>query len=155
MGKKLTELNAAASLTDADLLLAVTDVATTATSKKALLSVLKTYVGTNPTITNFTEAVYAPSAGSAWTIDLANGTAQKLTTNANATITLPAASAGKSYTLLVAYGGAHTLTFAGGGTLKWAGGTAPTATSTSGKIDIYVFFSDGTNTYGADGGRSY
>ena len=110
---------------------------------------------TNPTITNYTETLYAPSAGSAFTIDLANGTVQKITSNANLTITLPASSAGKSYVIMVSYGGAHTLTWAGGSTIKWAGGTAPTATSTSGKVDVFTFFCDGTNTYGQSFGLNY
>lgn len=110
---------------------------------------------TAPTITNYTETVYAPAAGTAFTIDLANGTTQKITTNGNCTITLPSSVSGKNYTIIVAYGGTHTITWAGGSTIKWAGGTAPTATSTSGKFDFYVFQCDGTNTYGADGGRNY
>jgi hypothetical protein len=110
---------------------------------------------TNSTITNYTETLYAPSAGSAFTIDLANGTVQKITSNANLTITLPASSAGKSYVIMVSYGGAHTLTWAGGSTIKWAGGTAPTATSTSGKVDVFTFFCDGTNTYGQSFGLNY
>jgi len=110
---------------------------------------------TNPTVTNYVETLYAPSANTAFTVDLANGTVQKFTTSGNVTITLPAAATGKSFTILVAYGGAHTLTWAGGGTLKWAGGTTPTATSTSNKFDIFNFYSDGTNTYGAVFGLNF
>lgn len=110
---------------------------------------------TNPTIANFTETRYAPAAGSAFTVDLTNGTIQRFTTNANTTITLPASAAGKSFVIEVAYGGAHTIAWAGGGTLRWAGGSAPTATSVNGKIDRYVFTCDGTNTFGSDGGRNF
>ena len=109
----------------------------------------------NPTFTNYTETLYAPAAGATFTIDLANGTVQKLTSNGNLTITLPASVAGKSYVVIVAYGGAHTLTWAGGTTIKWSGGTAPTATSVSGKFDIFTFFCDGTNTYGQSFGANF
>jgi hypothetical protein len=109
---------------------------------------------TNPTITNYTETTHSVSATSL-TVNLANGTVQKLTTTGNATVTLPAAATGKSVTIIVAYGGAHTLTWAGGGTLKWAGGTQPTATSTNGKFDIFNFYSDGTNTYGSVFGLNF
>lgn len=109
----------------------------------------------NPSITNFTETRYAPAAGSAFTVNLNNGTIQRFTTNANTTITLPASASGKSFVIEVAYGGAHTITWAGGGTLRWAGGSAPTATSVNGKIDRYVFTCDGTNTFGSDGGRNF
>jgi hypothetical protein len=110
---------------------------------------------TNPTITNYTETLYAPAAGAAFTVDLANGTVQQFTSNANLTLTLPASAAGKSYTIMVAYGGTHTLTWAGGSTIKWPGGVTPTATSVSGKTDIFSFTCDGTYTYGSVVGKSY
>lgn len=110
---------------------------------------------TAPVVTNYTETIYAPAAGASFTVDLANGTVQKLTTNANATITLPTSTAGKSYLIMVAYGGAHSVTWAGGSTIKWAGGTAPTATSVSGKFDIFAFTCDGANTYGRTGGSRF
>lgn len=109
----------------------------------------------NPTITNYTETAYAPSAGSAFTIDLANGTIQKFTSNANMTLTLPSSVNGKSYTIAVVYGGAHSLTWAGGSTIKWDTGSTPTATSVSGKIDIFTFVCDGTNTYGSVFGQGF
>ena len=109
----------------------------------------------NPTITNYTETYYAPAAGTAFTVDLANGTVQRFTSSGNITITLPASVAGKSYVIEIAYGGAHTVTFSGGSTIKWPAATAPTATSVIGKIDRYVFEGDGTNTLGADGGRNF
>lgn len=108
-----------------------------------------------PVITNYTETAYVPAANTAFTVDLANGTLQKLTTSGNCTITLPSPVAGKSYTIQVAYGGAHTLTWAGGGTIKWPAGTAPSATSVSGKVDTFTFYCvDGTNTFGASGGAN-
>ena len=110
---------------------------------------------TNPTVTNYTETLYAPSAGTSFTVALANGTVQKFTSSGNLSIALPAASTGKSFVIIVAYGGTHTLTWSGGGTLKWNGGVAPTATSLSGNYDIFTFFSDGTNTYGSTFGLGY
>lgn len=110
---------------------------------------------TNPTVTNYVETLYAPSAGTAFTVDLANGTVQKLTASGNLTVTLPSSVAGKSYIIMVAYNGSYSLTWAGGSTIKWAGGTTPTATSTNGKVDIFSFFCDGTNTYGQSYGLNY
>lgn len=109
---------------------------------------------TNPTVTNYVETIFSTTASSL-TVDLANGTVQRLTTNGNATITLPSSVTGKSFTIIVAYGGSHTLTWAGGTSIKWAGGTAPTATSTSGKFDIFNFYCDGTNTYGSVYGLNF
>jgi len=110
---------------------------------------------TTPVVTNYTETLYAPSAGTAFTISLANGTVQEISLNGNGTITLPSSVAGKSYVIIVTYSGAYTLTWAGGSTIKWPGGTAPTASSASGKFDIFTFFCDGTNTYGNSFGLNY
>ena len=117
-------------------------------------STINTATIVNPTITNYTETVYTATT-STITINLANGTIQEITLNANGTITLPSSVAGKSYTIIVTYSGSYSLTWAGGGTLKWAGGTTPTATATSGKYDIFNFYCDGTNTYGSVFGLSF
>lgn len=109
----------------------------------------------NPTITNYTETFYAPAAGTAFTLDFANGTIQRFTTSGNLTITLPASVAGKSCVVEVVYGGAHTVTFAGGTAIKYAGGTAPSATSVSGKIDRWCVEQDGTATLISDAGRNF
>jgi hypothetical protein len=109
----------------------------------------------DPVVTNYTETLYAPSAGTVFTLSLANGTVQKFTSSGNLTITLPSSVAGKSYVVIVAYGGTHTLTWAGGSTIKWVGGVAPTATSVNGKSDIFSFFCDGTNTYGFVMGQNF
>lgn len=108
---------------------------------------------TTPVITGYTETLY--SATGSTTVNLSNGTVQKITTNGSTTITLPSSSTGKSYTVIVYYAGAHSITWSGGSTLKWASGTTPTATSTSGKYDIFNFYCDGTNTYGSIFGQNY
>jgi hypothetical protein len=128
---------------------------TTALSISAAQAVTFTNALPNPTITNYVETLYAPAAGSSFSISLSNGTIQEITLNANGTITLPASTAGKSFTIIVTYSGAYTLTWAGGGTLKWSNGVTPTPTSTSGKYDIFNFYQDGTNTYGSVFGLNY
>jgi hypothetical protein len=72
-------------------------------------------------------------------------------------ITLPAVGAGKSLTVQVLYASTPTsLSFATpSGTLKWPGGTAPTATLTNTKYDFYAFVSDGTNWYGIQSGANF
>lgn len=107
----------------------------------------------NPTVADYTEKVYTNTGDT--TVDLANGTVQKITTNGNNTITLPSSTVGKSYVIILAYGGTHTVTWAGGSTIKWNGGSAPTQTSVNGKFDIFTFFCDGTNTYGSVFGRNF
>lgn len=108
---------------------------------------------TNTTVTNYVETLYTATGNTS--VTLSNGTIQKITTSGSTTITLPSSVSGKSFTVLVSYAGSDALTWAGGTTLKWAGGTTPTPTSTSGKIDIFNFYQDGTNTYGAIYGQSF
>ena len=127
----------------------------TTTGSGTVVALATTPSITNPTVTNYVETLYAPSAGTSFTIDLSNGTVQKISLNGNGTITLPSSVAGKSFVIIVTYSGAYTLTWAGGSTIKWPGGTAPTASSASGKYDIFTFFQDGTNTYGNSFGLNY
>jgi len=110
---------------------------------------------TNPTVTNYVETRYAPAAGSAFTVALTDGTVQQFSLNANGTITLPASVTGKSFVIIITYSGVFTLTWAGGSTIKFPGGVTPTASSASGKFDIFTFFQDGTNTYGQSFGLNY
>lgn len=108
---------------------------------------------TNPTVTNYVETLYAASGST--TVDLTNGTVQKITTTGNNTVTLPSSVSGKSFVIIIAYTGAHTITWAGGSTLKWPSGTAPTQTKVNGKFDIFSFIQDGTNTYGTTFGTNF
>ena len=64
------------------------------------------------------------------------------------TITMPAATAGKSFTIVHATGNSITWS----GTIKWNGGSAPSAAAA---IEIYVFYSDGTNWYGMQSGTGF
>jgi len=111
-------------------------------------------LATNPTITNYTETPYSANSSTAITLSLANGTVQIITLTGNATITMPTAVSGKSFIMFLRQDatGSRTVTWA---TVNWAGGTAPTVTSTASKQDIYSFFSDGTSWYGVNGGQNY
>ena len=109
---------------------------------------------TNPTITNYIETLYSANTGTAITVDLANGTIQKLTLTGNATITMPTATAGKSFVIILAQDGtgSRTVTWS---TVVWPSATAPTITSTASKRDILSFFSDGTSWFGTTIGQNY
>jgi len=107
----------------------------------------------NITLTSYTETVFSANSSTAITLTTANGTVQNITLTGTATITMPAAVAGKSFVLYLRSGaGAYTVTWA---TVKWPGGTAPTITSTAARMDIYSFFSDGTNWYGVVVAQNY
>lgn len=108
---------------------------------------------TNPTITNYTETTYTANSSTAITLSLANGTIQDITLTGICTVTMPAAAVGKSFLMYVRTGaGGYTITWS---TVKWSGGTAPTLTSTASRLDIFSFFSDGTNWYGVTAGQNY
>ena len=109
---------------------------------------------TNPTVTNYTETPYTANSSTAITLALTNGTVQIITLTGNATITMPSAVSGKSFIMFLKQDatGSRTVTWT---TVKWAGGTAPTITSTASRQDIYSFFSDGTNWYGVTVAQNY
>lgn len=101
----------------------------------------------------------ATNVSNTFTINLANGSIQKIVAVANSTIVLPPAVAGKSYVVLVEYTGAYSITwqaYAGGSNdLRWADGIAPIATMVNSKVDKYAFMCYGsTTTYGSDAGRN-
>jgi hypothetical protein len=126
--------------------------ATGTTSTNLVFSTTPTL--TNPTVTNYVETLYSANTSTALTIDLANGTVQKLTLTANATLTMPTAVAGKSFIIILAQDatGGRSVTWT---TVSWPSATAPTITSTLSKKDLYSFFSDGTSWYGATIAQNY
>ena len=128
-----------------------TGVTTSTGSGNVVLSTSPTL--TNSTITNYTETTFTANSGSAITLSLANGTVQNITLTGTATITMPAAVQGKSFFMYLRSGaGSYSVTWS---TVKWPGGTAPTITSTASRLDIYSFFSDGTNWYGVTVAQDY
>jgi hypothetical protein len=79
----------------------------------------------------------AGNTSTALTIDWSVATQQKCTLTGNATITHSNMVSGKVYTLEVYTGaGSFTCTFA---STNWPGGTAPTATATASKVDVFTF----------------
>jgi len=109
---------------------------------------------TNPTVTNYVETPFTANSSTAITLALTNGTVQIITLTGNATITMPTATSGKSFIMYLKQDatGSRTVTWS---TVKWAGGTAPTITSTASRQDILSFFADGTNWYGVVVAQNY
>lgn len=108
------------------------------------------------TFTNgYTEETVTANTGTAYTIDLANGTLQILTLTGNCTFTFPTATAGKSFMLLLKQDGTGSRTVTWPAAVKWPAGTAPTITTTASKCDKFVFTADGTNWLGSNAGQNY
>ena len=120
----------------------------------AVVGTSDTQTLSSKTIQNYTESTVAVGTVGTGTTALSinNGTVLTATLTASqaTTFTMPTAAVGKSFILMLkqaATTGNGTATFTG---VKWPyGGAAPTMTATANRMDIYTFFSDGTNWYGS------
>jgi len=104
---------------------------------------------TNPTVTNYVESVVAiGNSSTTQTLSLTNGTVQTVTMTGNCTFTMPTATAGKSFILIATQDGtgSRTAVFT---SVKFAGGVAPTLTTTATTgVDILTFVANGTSWFG-------
>lgn len=113
-------------------------------------------------VTDYTEPKTAPTISSG-TLTLNLNDAQVFDVSLNANITTltisnvdSSANTVNAFTLIFTMDGtARTVTW--GGAVKWAGGTAPTLTSTNGKKDVLSFLSpdNGTTWLGFVGGQNF
>jgi len=103
----------------------------------------------NPTVTNYVESVVAiGNSGTTQTLSLTSGTVQTVTMTGNCTFTMPTATAGKSFILIATQDGtgSRTAVFT---SVKFAGGVAPTLTTTATTgVDILTFVANGTSWFG-------
>lgn len=133
----------------------------TAVTDADLASIAGTETLTNKTISagifndGYTEETVTANTGTAYTIDLANGTVQILTLTGNCTFTFPTATAGRSFMLLLKQDGTGSRTVTWPSSVKWPDSTAPTITPTASKMDKFVFTADGTNWIGSNAGQKY
>jgi hypothetical protein len=91
---------------------------------------------------------YTPSAAGTATLDLSKGNIHHITMPAgNITIALSNGTAGQCFIIRILQDGTGSRTVTWFTTIKWAGGTAPTLTTTASKADTMGFEITGTNTY--------
>jgi hypothetical protein len=111
----------------------------------------------NGTFTNgYTEETVTANTGTAYTIDLANGSVQYLTLTGNVTYTFPAPVAGRSFILIQRQDATGGRTVTWPSTVDWPGAVAPTLTSTAQRVDKFVFTAiDGSNWLGSVAGLNY
>lgn len=108
------------------------------------------------TFTNgYTEETVTANTGTAYTIDLVNGSVQILTLTGNVTYTFPTATAGRSFLLIEKQDATGSRTVTWPAAVKWPSGTAPTITSTASRSDLFGFTADGTNWIGRVVGQNY
>jgi len=101
-------------------------------------------LATRPVVKDYAETVYAGgNTSTAVTLDETNGNVQTFTMTGNCTFTMPSGAglqAGTSMTLILTQDGTGSRTGAFT-SVKWAGGTAPTLTTTATTgIDILTFY---------------
>lgn len=103
----------------------------------------------------YRQATHVANSGSAFTVDLANGSLQVVTLTANCTYTFPAPEAGRSFTLIQKQDatGSRTATFPL--EVKMPGGTAFLPTATALKADMLTFTADADNWYCTVSGKNY
>jgi hypothetical protein len=111
----------------------------------------------NGTFTNgYTEETVTANTGTAYTIDLANGSVQYLTLTGNVTYTFPTPVAGRSFILIQRQDATGGRTVTWPSSVDWPGAVAPTLTSTAQRVDKFVFTAiDGSNWLGSVAGQNY
>ena len=119
-------------------------------------------LATRPKIKDYSEAINAIGSITAGTnADLEDGNVQTVTMTANTFnfgITNGLASNSNSLTLVITNGGLATVTWkagahdGGGNNIKWAGGSAPTLTSSGVDVICFTTVDGGTNFYGFSAG---
>lgn len=96
-------------------------------------------------------ASYTPSASGTATLNLTNSNEHRITMPAgNITIALsniPVSPASMKFMVSITQDGTGSRTVTWFTTIRWAGGTAPTLTTTASKRDTFGFIRTGSNTY--------
>lgn len=99
------------------------------------------------------------TATGAVTLNLTNGNVFNITTTGNVTFTFSGATSGRacSFALYLRQDGTGSRTVKWPASVKWAGGSVPTRTTTASSLDIFVFESidGGTNWYGSLVGAAF
>lgn len=97
------------------------------------------------------------ASGAAQTLpDVTTATIHYVTLTAACTFTFPTAAAGKSFTLVLIQDATGSRTATWPASVKWAGGTAPTLTTTAAKRDVLSFMcADGSTWVGFTAGQNF
>lgn len=101
------------------------------------------------------ETLIIASTGTAYTIDITAGTVQNLTLTANCVLTFPTATSGEQFTLFLNQDDTGSRTVTWPASIRWAGGSAPSLTTTASKTDVLSFIFNGTYWVGFVGGLNY
>jgi|DEB0MinimDraft_10_1074344.scaffolds.fasta_scaffold05564_2 hypothetical protein len=109
---------------------------------------------------DYSETAVVANTGATYTIDLENGNVFNLTLTDNCTYTFsnpPASGSAGAFTLIQNQDGTGSRTVTWPASVEWAGGSAPTITSTLSSTDVFTFITTdgGTTWYGFTGGQDF
>jgi len=127
-----------------------TKVADLTTSQTFTNKALTTPTITKPimSVTNPTAQTYSPSASGTATLDLSLSSQHYITMPAgNITIALSNDTNNQPFTVSITQDSVGSRTVTWFTTIKWAGGSAPTLTTTANKRDTFCFIRTGSGTY--------
>lgn len=136
------------TLTNKTLISPVIAEMTTLTGTQTLTNkTLTSPVLTKPTVNGSLQAITADSDGATITFDLASANIHTVTLGGNRTLALSNPSTGQCFMLRLLQDATGSRTVTWFTTIKWAGGSAPTLTTTASKADMIGFVCTGSNTY--------
>lgn len=97
---------------------------------------------------NQSPKAHSPGAGATQDIDVSLQSAHDVTMPAgNVTLTVSGETDGQIFTVRILQDATGSRTVTWFSTIKWAGGVAPTLTTTANKADTFIFRCTGTDTY--------
>lgn len=101
----------------------------------------------NPLVKGAYEAWVTDSDGATVTFDLSAGNKHRVTLGGNRTLALSNVQNGQAFVIKLTQDGTGSRTVTWFSTISWAGGSAPTLTTTLNKSDVFGFIQTGSNTY--------
>jgi hypothetical protein len=115
---------------------------------------------TRPKLKDYSETTVIANTGATYTIDLENGNVFNLTLTGDCTYTFsnpPASGSAGAFTLIQNQDGTGSRTVTWPASVEWAGGSAPTITSTASSTDVFTFITTdgGTTWYGFTAGQEF
>ncbi len=119
----------------------------TLTSPTINTATINTSTLVKPTVNGSTQALTTASDAATVTFDLAASNIHTVTLAGNRTLALSNVTVGQSFVIRLTQDGTGTRTVTWFSTIKWAGGSAPTLTTTAAKIDVLGFICTSSGNY--------
>lgn len=101
----------------------------------------------NKTFVKTIQTIITASDGATVTFDLDTGSIQQVTLGGNRTLAISNEDAGQVFIVKLIQDGTGSRTVTWFSTINWAGGSAPTLTTTAGQADVFGFICTDTDTY--------